>query len=115
MSFLSTGRTQIRSVKCCVLFDPSDGVIHHVHRVVTMEGADETPEQLIEERTFQLAKELGVEVAQLQLLHVDEHSIEPNKQYVVDLSKRCLVVAERPIDDDKTPGSRLPHDSHCGS
>jgi len=115
MTFLSTGGTQVRSVKCCVLFDPSDGAIHHVHRVVTMEGADETPEQLIEKRTLQLAKELGVEVAQLQLLHVDAHSIEPNQQYVVDLSKRCLVAVERPIDERKTPGSRSPQRSKHGS
>jgi hypothetical protein len=106
MRFLSTGRSQVRSVKCCVLFDPSDGAIHHVHRVVTMEGADETPEHLIEQRTLQLAKELGLEVTGLQLLHVDPHSLEPNKQYQVDLSRRCLVAVERPFGPEKTPGSR---------
>lgn len=115
MEFLSTGRTQVRSVKCCVLFDPSDGAIHHVHRVVTIEGADDTPEQLIEQRTLQLAKELGLEVARLQLLHVDPHSIEPNKQYAVDPSRRCLVAVERPIEEEKTPGARPPQRSKYGS
>lgn len=104
MTFQSTGRAQVRSEKCCVLFDPSDGAIRHVHRVVTMEGADETPEQIIEKRTLQLAKELGVEVAQLQLLHVDPRSIEPGQQYVVDPAKRCLMAVERPV-DKKTPSS----------
>lgn len=94
MMFQSTGGIQERSVKCCVLFDPSDGSIHHVHSVVTMDGADETPEDTIEERTLQLAKELGVDVGQMHLIHVDPHSIEPNKQYAVDLSKHCLKVVE---------------------
>jgi len=106
MTFLSTGRTQVRSIKVCILFDPSDGTIHHTHRVVTMEGADETPEQLIEQRTLQLAKELGVEVAKLQLLHVDAGSMEPNKRYAVDPRRRSLVAVKRPVDTVEKPGSR---------
>src|SRR5262249_55516551 len=39
VNFITTGKAQVRSVKCCVLFDPKDGAILHMHRVVTMEGA----------------------------------------------------------------------------
>jgi hypothetical protein len=72
---------------------------------MTMEGADETPERLIEQRTIQLAKELGIDVSKLQLIHVDTQGIEPNKRYSVDLHNRRLVPVERPIDKEKMPES----------
>jgi hypothetical protein len=103
MNFLSTGRSRVRSIKCCVLFDPSDGAIRHAHRVITMEGVDETPAQRIEERTSQLARRLGVDVAGLQLLHVDAATIEPNQRYIVDVGRRCLVPIKSPTDETTQP------------
>ncbi|HDR7542053.1 hypothetical protein [Bacillus sp. CH_442] len=91
MEFITTGKTQVKSVKCCVLFDPMNGAIHHLHRVINMEGADEPSEHIIEQRTLQLAKQLKVDIERLQILHVDPRSIEPNKQYSVDLSNRRLM------------------------
>ena len=102
MKFTSTGKTQIRSEKCCVLFDPSDGTIHHVHRVVTMEGAEETPKHAIEKRAHHLAREFGLEIAKLQALHVDGSKIEPNTMYAVDTGKRCLVE----VNTGKLPDSK---------
>jgi hypothetical protein len=113
MQFLSTGRTKVRSVKCCILFDPADGAIRHVHRVVTMEGADEIAEHLIEKRTLQLAKELGVDVSGLDLLHVDACSIEPHFQYAVDPKKRCLVATKRIIDRDNMSEPRPSQPDKC--
>lgn len=104
MNFTSTGRARVQSVKCCVLYDAADGSIRYTHRVVTMEGADETPEEQMEQRTRHLAKELGLEVKTLHALHVNAHDIEPNKRYAVDPRKRCLVAVERAI--DKGPSSR---------
>jgi hypothetical protein len=95
MNFMATGRSQVRSVKCCVLFDPKDGTILHMHRVVTMEGAAETPDHLVEERTRQLAKGFGLDVASLELLHVDANVIQPGVKYTVDQGKRCLIAGER--------------------
>ena len=95
MNFVATGRSQVRSVKCCVLFDPKDGAILHTHRVVTMEGAAETPDHLVEERTRQLARGLGLDVASLELLHVDAHTIQPGVRYTVDRANRCLIAGER--------------------
>ncbi|GIM30097.1 hypothetical protein CPJCM30710_27630 [Clostridium polyendosporum] len=105
MDFISTGNAQVKSYKCCVLFDRSDGAIQHIHSVVTMEGADETPEHIMEQRTLQLGKELGVDVTQMELLHVDPNSMQPNKQYAVDLSKRCLVAVGQPFDEAKEQNS----------
>ncbi|WP_020062906.1 hypothetical protein [Bacillus sp. 123MFChir2] len=96
--FLSTDKnSRVISEKCCVVFDPSDGAIHHIHSVVNMEGAEE-PEHTIKQRTLELAKEFGVAVEQMQILHVEPSSFEHNKLYAVDVSKRCLMVVEQPID-----------------
>ena len=95
MRFLSTGRTQIRSIMYCVLFDPSDGAIRHTHRVVTLDGADETPKEQIEKRTLELAKELGLEIKKLQVLHIKANDIEPGKQYAVNPATRCLVEIDK--------------------
>jgi hypothetical protein len=95
MKFLSTGRAQVRSVKFCVLFDPSDGAIRHTQRVVTLDGADETPEEQIEKRTLMLATELGLEVKKLKVLHFDAEDIEPGKRYAVNPATGRLVEVER--------------------
>jgi hypothetical protein len=95
MNFTSTERTQVRSVKCCVLFDPKDGTILHTHRIVTMDGAAETADHLVEERTRQLAKDLGLNIQQLEAIHVDEKTIQPEVIYKVDLSKRCLIADQK--------------------
>lgn len=97
MPFNSTGRARVRSDKACVLYDPKDGEICYIHRVVTMEGVDETPEKEIEKRALQLAKEVEIDVKATKLLHVDASAIESNLQYSVDPKKRCLV--PRPVED----------------
>ena len=94
MNFISTGMSKVRSVKCCVLFDPKDGTIKYMHDVVTMEGAAETPDHLVEERTRQLAKGFGLDVASLELLHVDTKAMLPGVRYTVDPGKRCLIAGE---------------------
>jgi hypothetical protein len=102
MNFTSTAKTQVRSEKVCVLFDPSDGTIHHVHRVVTMEGTEETPERDIEKRAHHLAREFGLDAAKLHALHVDGSKIEPNTMYTVDAVKRRLVAVKK----GKMPGAK---------
>src|SRR5678815_4232372 len=114
MRFLSTGRTQVRSIKCCILFDPSDGAICHTHRVVTLDGADETPKEQIEKRTLKLAKELGLEVKKLQVLHINANDIEPGKQYAVNPTTHRLVEVDKEKKDpivDVDKGKKNPTQS----
>ena len=80
----------MQSVKCCVLYNRSDGKIHHLHRVLTIKGADETSKKDVEQRTLELAKELGINMEAMKLLDVDESSIEPGKRYVVDVNNQRL-------------------------
>ena len=37
MQFRTTGTAKLSSVSCCLLFDPMDSKIRHVHRIVTIE------------------------------------------------------------------------------
>ena len=60
MKFTSTGKASVRSDAVCILFDPIDGAIRYVHRVVTLDGAEETPTPAIEKRALQLAEESGL-------------------------------------------------------
>jgi len=85
----------LQSVRCCVLFDPADGTIRHMHQVVTIAGADETPEAMIEQRARQLAKEFGVDTTTVQALHVDPAALRRGVRYVVDPANRCLVEVGR--------------------
>lgn len=91
MRFGISGRAKIHSVKCCVLFDKKDGTIRHVHRVVTIHGAAEAADAEVEKRTLKLARELGSDTEQTQLIHVDTHAIDPQARYKVDPKTRKLI------------------------
>ena len=101
MKFETTGRARVQSVRCCVLFDRSNGTIRHVHRVVTMEGAEETPQGEIERRALRFAKDLGVVVSRIAPLHVDPDIFEAGKRYMVDPRTRRLKEAP-----SRTTGSK---------
>ena len=90
MGLGTTGNVGVSSARCCVLFDPADGNIHHIHRVVTMRGAKETSEREMEARILHLAKERGLDTNRLQLLHVDPEAIAHGTGYAVDPKTRKL-------------------------
>jgi hypothetical protein len=98
MSFQTTGSRKVNSTRCCLVFDPHDGKIHYIHRIVTMDGAKETSEQEMEDRTLHLAKELGLNVGKLHIIHVDSRALAHGMRYSVDPQSRKLV---------GTPVSRL--------
>jgi hypothetical protein len=100
------GTVNIRSVRCCVLFDRKDGTIRHVNRVVTVEGADATSEKEMEARTLRLAGSLGLDTTQLQPLHVSPESLVAGKLYRVDVKTRTL--AERPRGESRRTGMAKP-------
>jgi hypothetical protein len=64
-----------------------------------MEGVEEPSEDQIEKRARQLAKELNLDVAKLQTLHVDASSIKPGMRYAVDPSKRRLLAIKRAAEE----------------
>ncbi len=95
MSFQSAGNAKVKSIRCCVLFDPKDGSIRHTNRVITMEGAATTSENEMEQRTLRLAASLGLETKKLQLLHVNHEAFLPGRQYKVHTKTRSLIEIEK--------------------
>ncbi|WP_156750863.1 hypothetical protein [Mycobacterium sp. 852013-50091_SCH5140682] len=89
MNFSSTGSQNVQSINCCLLFDPQ-GAIHHVHRVVTMEGAPATSQAELEAQTLRVAQNLGLDTSRLQVLHVGPNEFSERAHYSVDPAKRTL-------------------------
>ena len=91
MNFHTTGSAKVKSISACLLFDPTDGTIQHLHRVVTIEGAPDTTKADLEAQTLKLAKDMGLDTARLHVLHVDEKALDEPAHYTVDPKARTLV------------------------
>jgi hypothetical protein len=89
-NFQSTGNSKVKSVKSCILYDPANGEIQHVHRIVTMENAYEATTKDLEERTLELSSKHGINNSSMRLLHIDEKMIESGKKYKVDVGNQRL-------------------------
>jgi hypothetical protein len=96
MQFKTTGMANVRSVKCCVLFDGKTGSIRHVHRVVTMEGVSETSDAEIERRALKLAGDHGIKTKKIQIAHVDAKAFAGPGRYKVDTKTRALIRLDVP-------------------
>jgi hypothetical protein len=94
MKFQTTGKAQVHSVKCVVVFDRVDGKIRHVHHSVTLEGGRETPERDLQTRALALAVKRGLDPATVDVVQVEPDAIQPGTRYRVDVKKRSLVRAE---------------------
>src|SRR5450756_792417 len=90
MNFQSTGNAKVRSIRCCVFFNPKDGSIRHVNRVITIEGAVTTSEKEMEQRTLRLAASLGLETTGLQPMHVNHEAFIAGRHYKVETRTRSL-------------------------
>jgi hypothetical protein len=62
-----------------------------VHRIVTVEGADETPEERVEERTLELAADLGIDRATVRTLRIDDSALELGVRYAVDIARGSII------------------------
>jgi hypothetical protein len=90
----SQATKRVHSIRSFAAFD-ANGKIVHVHTVVTMEGAEETPLAEIEQRALDLAAERGFDRSELATLQLDPAKIEPDVRYRVDPRKRVLQPASR--------------------
>jgi hypothetical protein len=91
MRRLSTGQPHVRSVQCYVVFDRSDGRIHHIHEVITLEGAESQPDTEVKKRALALVAERGIDTTGLGTIAVDPEAIKPGKRYAVDTATSILV------------------------
>jgi hypothetical protein len=103
----STGY-QVRSVQACVVFDTESGEIHHVHQVVTMEGAEATSDDEVKQRALSFARqrlESGTPLpgeqtvrpveGELDALQVDPSLVDRTRPQRVDPRSRRLVPIEQ--------------------
>jgi hypothetical protein len=91
MSFATTGTKKVVSAQCRVVFDPADGTIHHIHHVVTVEGARSSSQQEIEQRTRDMATGLGLDMTRLDVVSVEPHHLVRGTKYKVNTASRALV------------------------
>jgi hypothetical protein len=91
MEFVSTDDGRVRSVKCCVLFDISSGEIQLVHRVVDLDGADETADEDVVRRALALANDVRLNTAALEALLVEPSTITGSTHYRVDTRTKSLI------------------------
>jgi len=75
--------------RAIVLYDPNGRVIHTHVMYALNGGAIATPEQA-EKRAFEIAKDLGRDVANAKALHVDDPAILTSGRFAVDPDARQL-------------------------
>jgi hypothetical protein len=72
------------------VFDASDGKIHQIHEVVTLEGAEAVSDYDVEQRALSLVAERGLDSSTLKTINVDPEELEPSRRYAVDPDKSVL-------------------------
>jgi hypothetical protein len=80
--------------KVCVLYDPADGSVVHVHGVTTIPGGKELSQAEMEQRTIAHAKALGRQVEGLKHLHLPVSAIHPQGRLKVNPEGTGLVPAQ---------------------
>ncbi len=90
----TTDAPRVQSVQTCVVFDPTDGTIQHIHDVVTFEGGEAVSDYDVEQRALSLAADRGLDASMLKTIHVDPEELEPGRRYAVDPNNLVLRTLE---------------------
>jgi hypothetical protein len=90
--------TQLRddASKVCVLYDPSDGRVVHVHGVTTIQGGKEPTQAELEQRATTHARALGRAVPGMKSLHVPLSAIRQHGGLKVNPAGTGLLPAHAP-------------------
>ena len=78
------------SNRICVLYEPTEGRVIHVHRVLTMPGSRHVADDELEDRAKDCAKRAGHDVSGFSTLRVAGEDYDGSIQYRVDLEKKKL-------------------------
>jgi hypothetical protein len=82
----------VQSIKACVVYDTSDGRIHHQHRVLTLQGGREPAEaEMAADALRHLGTAYASRRAALAILHVQHDALNPASHYRVDPQRKVLV------------------------
>jgi hypothetical protein len=80
-----------RSPRVCVVYDPVDGRILHVHRLVTLSGGLARSEEEFHERAIELAKKAGHTCSNPSVINVPAGEMERATAYKVDLGSLRVI------------------------
>jgi hypothetical protein len=82
----------VHSIKACVVYDATNGQIHHHHRVLTLVGGREPAEEEIAKDALRaLSNRRKPPSGKLHVLHVAHDALEQGKRYRVDHAKQALI------------------------
>jgi len=89
MNIATNSEIAVASVRSCIMYD-QQGVIRVVHEEVTLEGAQQRPDQELERMTSDLAQKHLVGVDGLEtLLH--DGRLEAGVSYRVNVTEKSLI------------------------
>lgn len=88
---------KVPDIKACqaIVFHDREGRIHHMHHVITLEGARSVDIDTMKQQACEQAKAFGVDLAQVDILHVSEIS-RPHVMHRVDMRTKQMVEMEVP-------------------
>lgn len=86
---LSGGTAAVKSSRTCIVYDES-GRVHHVHRVVTLEGGREPSEAQIEADALNILKRHGKPVEKMKMLHLPSDKVPMHELLAVDPGTKRL-------------------------
>lgn len=84
-----------KSSQVCVLFDPKNGRVVHVHGVTALHGGKKSSEAELEKDATEHAKAFGHSVAGLKALHVPISAIRERGAFKVNAQGTNLEMAPR--------------------
>src|ERR1700677_1648351 len=86
MSLQSKVSRREPAISVCVLFDPKNGSIAHIHRTFVFEGGRTRSESEMAARARELLSKFGRDGTHLQVLHVPAQKLLSSKAYKIDLA-----------------------------
>jgi hypothetical protein len=96
-----------RSSRVCVLFDPKDGRIVHIHGITVLGSEAKITDEDLEARAVARAKAFGRDVAGLKTLHLPISAIWKHGPVKVNEAGNALVPFAKPLPlDIPSKGSR---------
>lgn len=75
------------ATSACVLYDPKNGNITHIHRCFVFPGGRNRSEEELASKTKELATMFGRDTSYLKILHLPDNVLHPEKAYRIDLDK----------------------------
>lgn len=82
--------------KVCILYDPKDGRVVHVHGVTTLQGGREVSHPELEQRAMTNAQALGRSVEGLKALHLPLSALRQPGALKVNANGTGLVPSQAP-------------------